>query len=101
MISSVAPPIRSAISHSSRWSRALSIRSGLETGFAVDGLDDVLADAALHLAMHRQQRLLPLGFLLWGQGDEFRLAGLLDFRQRFVVFVLGDVIGVLGRVLHR
>src|SRR5215813_6525689 len=73
-ISTVAPPIRNEISHSSRWSRIFKTflpwqapapvlwrsrrgRSGLEARLLVDRFDDVLADARLVLLVHGHERL--------------------------------------------
>src|SRR5439155_15771853 len=69
-ISSVAAPIRNAISHSSRWSRnfiapplkrrASVVADGpvsrLEAGFFVDLGDRVLADPRLVLLVHANER---------------------------------------------
>ena len=50
--------------------------------------------------MYRHEGLLPRRLFLRGGNDHLRLAGLLHRLQRVVVFLLGDVVRVLGRVLH-
>src|SRR5690242_17152138 len=117
--------MRKAISHSSRWSSALSMGTpsqaaagsgdaaavtvrcneselaGIEPRFLVDRLDQVLADAAFVLLMHLDQRPLPGLLLFRRQRDDLGLAGLPDGLEGIVVFLLGDVVGVLGGILHR
>src|SRR5437762_7699929 len=103
---SVAPPIRKAISHSSRWSSSLSIRFsffshrarrcvrfeglGLEARFLVDGLDHRLADAAFVVAMDRNQRFFPRGFFICRQRQDLRLSRLAHGLDRIVVFLFRD-----------
>src|SRR2546421_1730182 len=126
----VAAAIREAISHSSRRSRNLSMRSswtvslrmfpmqrrhcglasasgvlrvsllGLESGVLVNGLDDVLADPAFLLFVHCEQRFFPRGLFLRRKGDDLRLAGLLYTLECVLVLFFGDIVGVLGGVLH-
>src|SRR4051794_14179954 len=110
-MTSVAAPMRKAISHSSRRSRIFtrsppghaaradassarvppSLR--LEPRGAVHLLDDVLADARLVFLVHGQERLLHVRLFGGAQRDDLRLAALLHRFQRIVVLLLGDVVG--------
>src|SRR5947208_11783056 len=115
-ISSVAAPIRNAISHSSRWSRTFTpsplaqywttprprqYELRLEAGFPVHLGEGVLADPRLVVLVDGDEGLFHLVLFVGGQRDDLRLAALLDRFERIVVFLLGDVVRVLGRVLHR
>src|ERR1700674_2000574 len=126
----VAAAIRKAISHSSRRSRNVSMRSSwtpslrmfrckdatagvasdsgvrrlsllrLESGVLVNGLDDVLADPAFLLFVDCEQRFFPRGLVLRRKGDDLRLSGLLYALECVLVLFFGDIVGVLRRVLH-
>ena len=63
--------------------RARHARLGLRPKF-LDGLDDLLRDAAALIPMHPQPVILtgeyiPENFLLGARGDDWHLAGLIDF----------------------
>src|SRR2546423_9863965 len=72
----------------------------LEARLLVHGLDDVLADAAFLLVMNDHERFFPGRLFLRGERDHLRLAGLLHALERIVILLLGDIVGVFGRVLH-
>src|SRR6266699_2269623 len=132
-MTSVAAPMRNAISHSSRWSRIFtgpfssrrclparwrhlhlyrritamppghdrwSVRSRLESRVLVHLSEDLLADARLVFLVNGHERFLHLRLLIGGQRDDLRFAALADRFERVVVFLLGDVVCVFGRVLH-
>src|SRR5438105_8201717 len=96
--------MRKAINHSSRWSSAfipgLQL-GGVEPRLFVDLLDQRLADGGFAFAMHLDERFLPGLLLLRAERDDLSLAGGLDFRERVLVLLLGDIVGELGRLLHR
>jgi len=73
----------------------------LEAGVLIDRLDDFLADAAFHLLMDRDQRLLESQTLFLGRHVDGGLATLLHGLQRALVLDLGDLVGVTRRLLHR
>src|SRR5437879_6521782 len=117
----VASAMKLATSHSSRWSRRrLNVRMRapsrrrsrvsrrrdrlffgrrLRDRFFY-GLQRVLADHALVLLVERQHRLAPHGFFRRRQHVDLGGLRRLYFRQRVVVFLLGDVPYVLGRLRH-
>src|SRR2546425_2783702 len=70
----------------------------IKTRLLVDRLDEVLADPALHLAMDRHQRPLPLDALLRRKSDDLRLAAALDRLQRIDIGPCGYVVRKDGRV---
>jgi hypothetical protein len=51
--------------------------------------------------MHFYQRPLQLRFFLRRERDDLRLARLFYRLQGIVVFLLSDIVGVLGGFLHR
>src|SRR5450631_4545439 len=96
----VAPAMSDAINISSRRSSTLSTDVSLqlvriEPGFLVDRFDQVLADARLALLVDLDERALPRALLRGSQRDDLGLAGFLHRLERVVVFLLGDVVGVL------
>src|SRR4051812_40439613 len=92
-ITSVAAPMRKAISHSSKWSSMrlsmMSLRLACvvallrrdEAGGLVGGVDGRLAHARFHFLVHRQQRLDPLVALGRRERIHHRLAAGLDLVQ--------------------
>src|SRR5262249_34767501 len=64
-------------------------------------IHDGLADAALHFGVDRLERLAPGGLLFGGQRHELALAGLLYFLERLVILLARDLVGEVGRLLHR
>src|SRR5450755_3033580 len=101
----VARPISEAMNHSSRWSRTFIARyrsdlRGIEAGFLVDRLQDLAADARLHLLVNLRQGALPRQPLFLRQGQDLGLAGGPDLGQRVFVVLEGAVVGELGRFEH-
>src|SRR3954471_6446988 len=101
-MSRVAPAMSDTIRISSRRSSTFSMGRPLElvrveAGFLVDRLDRVAPDARLGFLVHLDQRLLPLLLLIRRERDDLGAAALLHVLQRIVVFLLGDLVGVLGR----
>src|SRR5450631_1389327 len=96
----VAPAMSEPIRISSRRSSTLSTAVSLqlvrvEPGFLIDRLDQVLADARLALLVDLDERALPRELLRGSQRDDLGLAGFPHRFERVVVFLLGDVVGVL------
>ena len=73
----------------------------MEAGFLVEQIDDLLADTTDCPFMDRHHRIHP-GLALRGRHDMVvDLAGLLDRLQRIDVFLLRNLVGEIGRFLHR
>src|SRR5512132_142188 len=121
-MSSVAAAMRVAIIHSSKWSRSLRIifptgqtakTPTLSSGrfcrgwligrrdFLLDRRDPVLSDPITHLfvyRVHRRAQRIAFGFRRF---VEHGLPGRLHRRQRVIVVLLRDLVGVDRRLLHR
>src|SRR3977135_4110292 len=74
---------------------------GAGVRFLLEFVDDALADAAGHLLIDRQERLLPRVLLGGRERADRRLAGLSHLLQGIVVLFLRDAVGIVRRLLHR
>src|SRR5262249_30307174 len=85
-----------------QWRRCAGFRATLwlESRLLVDLLQRLLADARFILLVHREKRLLELSLFVGRQLDDLALAGFTDQLDGFVVVLLGDFVGVFGRVFH-
>src|SRR5208283_4085897 len=67
---------------------------------AIDRIDQWLADAPLHLAMHRQQRFSPGGLFLGSQRIDVRPARRLDLGDALFVVLQREVVLIVACLAH-
>src|SRR5512135_3903886 len=90
---------------SSRWNQVK--RTALPTPRAallvrlLRGLDQVFADVGLELLPHRLHGLAPRGEVVLGERLDPRLARLSDALLVLLVQVVGEVVAIGGRLVHR
>src|SRR5512143_535279 len=92
----MTPSSRRSSQRRTRARKAVALGVGL-----LRRVDQVLADLRLELLPDRRHRLLPRGEIFLVELLDLRLAGFRDLLLVALVDVLGELVAVHGRLVHR